>query len=139
MSDLNIHIDLDNDAFSGDDCGPEIARILRALAKQIENVSRSDLEGHAPTPRDINGNKVGSVDFNIDDEEAEPDWDERADVQNFVRNMSDEDLREALEELCGFQCYDHETRETWVDALVENIVDETTSVADIKDRFPRYS
>lgn len=86
MSRLDIHIELDNAAFDGDDCGPEVARILVELARHIKRVSRDDLEGHEPTPRDINGNCVGTVSFEIDYEVEE---DETARIEREAREYID--------------------------------------------------
>lgn len=54
MLQLHIRIDTINAAF---DTAPEVecARILRAMADRLESV------GIPPAPRDINGNKCGSV------------------------------------------------------------------------------
>lgn len=49
---FKIEIDMDNDAFEGD-TEAEVARILRALAEDVEN---GDMERHL---RDYNGNQVG--------------------------------------------------------------------------------
>lgn len=64
---MHLHIELDNDAFAGDECGPEIARILGVLTARIVHMSRRDMEDHNLIPRDYNGNCVGTVDFEIDD------------------------------------------------------------------------
>lgn len=56
-----LRIELGNDAFSGDDLGPELARVLRHLADRIEEQSRSYLSGNGRRMRaaDSNGNTVG--------------------------------------------------------------------------------
>jgi len=63
---LQITITCDNDAFSGDNLGFEIARILTNYANSIKGVSQeADYpERYLLTPeklRDINGNTVGSI------------------------------------------------------------------------------
>jgi hypothetical protein len=128
MSSLKIELDLDNATFDDDDLPGEVARILHNLADRISEQSRAYLAGNGSrmVARDLNGNKVGTAKFEIEAGQE---------VLNFVRDMPDEDLRRALEELCGCQCYDHETRETWVDALVDNINDGTTSIEDIESHF----
>lgn len=73
MSNVYIRIELDNDPFYREDCGPELARILRDLAGRIEYTDRADLEGSTFTPRDINGNACGTVDFEIDEDTSEED------------------------------------------------------------------
>jgi hypothetical protein len=57
MSTLRILIDLDNDAFGGGEESYEAARILRELAKRIEDPSADLMHGLALY--DINGNTVG--------------------------------------------------------------------------------
>jgi len=104
MSSLVIQLDLDNDAFSGDDCGPEIARILEELARCIRYTSREDLEGHEPVPRDSNGNRCGTVDFDIE-EEVDPEEERRQKlrdeaeeaVDNLTRTQATMILKEYLE------------------------------------------
>lgn len=71
MSHVTIHINLDNEAFSGEDCAPELARVLQTLAHNIRSHSRGELEGFGYRPRDSNGNSVGHVDFEIDEEEGD--------------------------------------------------------------------
>ncbi len=53
---LVIRIKTENAAF-GDSPGVEVARILRRMADEFEN------GGTISTPRDINGNKCGSVEL----------------------------------------------------------------------------
>ena len=55
---MTITIKMDNDAFSGEDSGNEIARILRELATDFEE-STVDTNTHGFT-FDINGNRVGT-------------------------------------------------------------------------------
>ena len=73
MSNLLIRIELDNDAFNGADCGNEISRILRELAGRMEWSTATGLADQTFTPRDFNGNVVGTVDFEIDDEDPDSD------------------------------------------------------------------
>lgn len=58
---VKIIVEMDNAAFSGADCGPELARILRDVADHAENCGKDvDLmDGRALY--DVNGNKVGLV------------------------------------------------------------------------------
>jgi hypothetical protein len=55
--DLVIRISRNNDAFAGDNCPLEVARILKDLAAKLESGSRPD------SLRDSNGNKVGTVKY----------------------------------------------------------------------------
>lgn len=54
-----ITVSLDNDAFSGGP-GEELARILRDLARTIEDCDYDDFQHY--TLRDKNGNRVGDFD-----------------------------------------------------------------------------
>lgn len=54
---FTVTIDTDNAAFDGDDCGAELARILREIAQKVEDGAD---EGNA---FDINGNRVGSFEL----------------------------------------------------------------------------
>lgn len=58
-----LRIDLGNDAFSGEDLGPELARVLRDLAGRLEEQSRAYLAGNGnrTMAKDLNGNTVGSL------------------------------------------------------------------------------
>jgi len=58
---LKIEIFTGNAAFEGDERNPEIVRILRSVAADIEAGTKC---GMWPL-RDINGNRCGSVDFTI--------------------------------------------------------------------------
>lgn len=59
---LTISIDTENAAFDDGDCGPELARILRALAEDFnEPTARHELHGYAATLMDANGNRCGAV------------------------------------------------------------------------------
>jgi hypothetical protein len=56
---IKVEISMTNAAFAGGDSGPEVARILRKLAANIEE---SDLHGgYAELLRDVNGNVVGEA------------------------------------------------------------------------------
>lgn len=60
--DLTIRIDCDNAAFDEDNLGPEVARILRGIAAQVEGAREVDIDTLKTLPlHDINGNKVGTV------------------------------------------------------------------------------
>lgn len=57
---FELNFGMDNAAF--EDGPAEVARILRAAAERVEGGSKIGF------CRDINGNKVGSFEFNGDDE-----------------------------------------------------------------------
>lgn len=56
---IRIAIDIDNAAFA-DDPVPEVARILRELADEIERSGLPETNRDVFTLRDINGNLVGA-------------------------------------------------------------------------------
>ena len=62
---LVITIDCDNEAFNGQDCGRELARILQIVTDRVDLESKSDLiRGYHGDPKslfDTNGNRVGSM------------------------------------------------------------------------------
>lgn len=61
---LKIDIDMVNLAFEGEDCGPEVARILRALADRCEDWSYSRFVNEAMVKLyDFNGNNVGKAEI----------------------------------------------------------------------------
>jgi hypothetical protein len=64
---LVIMIYCDNSAFNGNDCGRELARILRVVASRMDLESKSDLiRGYLDDPKslfDSNGNTVGSMEI----------------------------------------------------------------------------
>lgn len=62
---LRLSIDTSNAAFDGDDRGLELARILRDLADKLEAGDFGPTYTAAPL-RDINGNRVGMVQFVVD-------------------------------------------------------------------------
>lgn len=133
MSTFELKLDVDNAAFAGDDLGPELARILRNLADKLQEQNRKYLSGNGNRLRvpDINGNCIGFAEFDID----EPDDD---DIHDFVGDMRTEHIRTMLQEHCSIQCYDHETHDVLVDALVECITTGDVSIDDIKAHFPEY-
>ena len=62
MTNVNIIMNVDNDAFMHDNLGSEIARILRNYANAIEPVIDPDTTWELETKlRDINGNTIGKV------------------------------------------------------------------------------
>ena len=62
MTNVNIIMNVDNDAFMHDNLGSEIARILRNYADAIEPVIDPDTTWELETKlRDINGNTIGKV------------------------------------------------------------------------------
>ena len=68
MSEFRLVISTDNAAFSGDDHGPELARILRQIAQRLDNAGSipDGIDGNA---RDINGNRCGYYSADMRDEE----------------------------------------------------------------------
>ena len=61
---LKIKINTDNDAFADDNLGPEISRILKNYANNIESIIDPETSWKLKTIlRDINGAKVGQVTF----------------------------------------------------------------------------
>ena len=62
MTNVNIIMNVDNDAFMHDNLGSEIARILRNYANAIEPVVDPDTTWELETKlRDINGKTIGKV------------------------------------------------------------------------------
>lgn len=97
MSTLSIHLELDNDAFSGDDITTETARILRWLALKLDGMTRSDLDDVEFTPKDLNGNKVGYIDFVVDDEEEDEDASTRsAAVHEYICSLKSSEIDRCL-------------------------------------------
>ena len=68
MSEFRLVICTDNAAFSGDDHGPELARILRKIAQRMED-SGTIPDGIDGTVMDINGNRCGYYTADMRDEE----------------------------------------------------------------------
>lgn len=58
---MRIEFDCDNAAF--DDMQSEIARILREIAEDVARSEAYDLRGVYSHVNDVNGNKVGTVQF----------------------------------------------------------------------------
>ena len=63
---FTLEIETDNEAFAGEDLGPEIARRLRELAANIGERARTDLahmarRNHVFRLRDSNGNPIGTA------------------------------------------------------------------------------
>lgn len=64
MSTFKVTIALDNDAFAGEMCGTELARVLSRATAVIDGLSFDELTKMLPLVfRDINGNKVGTADI----------------------------------------------------------------------------
>ena len=62
MTNVNIIMNVDSDAFMHDNLGSEIARILRNYANAIEPVVDPSTTWELETKlRDINGNTIGKV------------------------------------------------------------------------------
>lgn len=66
-SQFTVRIDLDNAAFEGDNCVPEIAYTLREIANSLD--MGEYYNGHSYTIRDINGNDVGRYKLQRDTDE----------------------------------------------------------------------
>ena len=58
MGEFRLTIGTDNSAFSGDDYGPELARILRKIAQRLDDAG-SIPDGIDGTVSDSNGNRCG--------------------------------------------------------------------------------
>ena len=131
MSNLSIHIELDNAAFKGENCGPEVASILETLAKQIRSTSRSDLEGHSYTPRDANGNCVGTCDFEIDDEEEDDDRPQRFNSATVFLTQFSLDRLVTIAEALGLMAFPKEERRALIQEIASWMVDEDIDREDI--------
>lgn len=68
MSEFRLTINTDNSAFSGDDYGPELARILRNIAQRLEDAG-SIPDGIDCGILDSNGNRCGYYSADMRDEE----------------------------------------------------------------------
>lgn len=131
MSNMYIRIELDNDAFD-DQCGSEIARILGEIARKVEGTSRADLEGLSITPRDINGNAVGTVDFEIDENDQDESERDR-DAAAVVKRLKRYEILKVLQ-VCtgiGFATDDDVPRQELASALIEHMVDHGMSEDDV--------
>ena len=107
MGQFTITIDLGNAAFEGDELGAEVARIVREQLDDIEGSTRETLSQKSLTLKDINGNDVGFLDFDIEPEEDETEI--PADLTDLLNYMSNEDILDILENMCGVQVYSSET------------------------------
>jgi hypothetical protein len=56
-----VSVRTDSDAFSGTECGYELARILRLAAGKLAGLHDDDVSDVNFALRDINGNKCGFV------------------------------------------------------------------------------
>ncbi len=61
---MNIKIALENEVFSGEEMGNELARILRQVAAKISGKSNFALSYTGWSLRDCNGNGVGYITIN---------------------------------------------------------------------------
>ncbi len=63
MSLVQIHIEIDNDAFSDGNAGREVERILNSIVWQTSSNAKTGwkLNCLSPKLRDFNGNTVGEV------------------------------------------------------------------------------
>lgn len=60
-----IEIRMDNAAFDGEDCGRELARILRAAAEKVDFAAAHDFPDSLAL-HDYNGNRVGRLEVSSD-------------------------------------------------------------------------
>lgn len=132
---LSIELNhLDNAAFAGEDLGLELARILRTLAQKCENMTRAefvndDIDGAL---RDINGNKVGRVSGNFEDDE-----DNEQEIYDEVRKrtkwMSRGQIEEFVIDYCCVAVNDTDTERALVDVIVEAIKAGDTKLEALED------
>ena len=62
---FDISIDCNSAAFDGMDCGPELARILRSLADDLEQ--DEIVRGYSARLHDTNGNRCGTAEMTATD------------------------------------------------------------------------
>lgn len=135
MAELNITIHLDNAAFDGEDVGPEIARILRRVATELEVAGRLEISEYTKNLRDSNGNKVGTAEVDGLEVEAEADDDDEElyhDVAQVLRYTTDIAIRSFMEGR-GYQTYDCETRHTWLLTIVDDIKNGEINLDDVRN------
>lgn len=130
MSTFKLTIELDNSAFDGDDCGPELARILRDMADKVEDLPRRELGDYGSPPRDVNGNRVGQAWFEMDSIE-----DEEYLLDDVLDGRTKQELKEILTDVCGDVTFAEENYDMKVlrCRIFENVTDGTTTIDDIKE------
>ena len=135
MSQLRLEINLDNATFEGDELGIELSRILRAVSNRYYDMSRQEIADDATEYKlkDINGNTVGSVWINIEDDDENED-DELRPIYERILAQSPEraHLARFLEEHLGMGIYVTEAEGTLLEALAENIRDGSTDIEEFE-------
>lgn len=131
---LTIEFDnLDNEAFSGEGLGPELARILHRLAYKFEVMSRAefvndDADGKL---KDVNGNTVGSVSGSfVDDEDDQDLYDE---VRRITKWMSHHEIAKFVEDHCSCFVSSADSEEVLIDTIVDAIKDGDITIGDLED------
>lgn len=102
MSSLMIHVDLDSDAFAGEEVTYEVARILKSLANEIQHKARAELQDLRINLKDINGKRCGGARFlDVEDED-----DHQEAIFAFIEDQDRPTLVRILEDLMSIQCFD---------------------------------
>ena len=131
---LSIELDnLDNAAFAGEDLGLELARILRKLAQKFENMTRAEFvnDDADGALKDINGNKVGRVSGNFEEEDNEQEiYDE---VRKHTKRMSRGQIEEFVIDYCCVAVNDSDSEQALVDIIVEAIKAGDTKLEALED------
>lgn len=110
---FDLHIETGNAAFDEGNAHLEVARILRELAKKIE---QSEFMEHKLY--DINGNRVGECSYEPELEEDEES--EEIDLRKTINWMDSYQIQEILERY-GFAVYDEDDTHSLREALFVNI------------------
>ena len=131
---LSIELDnLDNAAFAGEDLGLELARILRKLAQKFENMTRAEFvnDDADGALKDINGNKVGRVSGNFEEEDNEQEiYDE---VRKHTKWLSRGQIEEFVVDYCCVAVNDSDSEQALVDIIVEAIKAGDTKLEALED------
>jgi hypothetical protein len=128
--------DLDGAAFEGEDMGPELGRILRALAARLETMSREEFVNDDADCKlkDINGNTVGSVSGTFYEDEDEDEEQELYDsVRTHTKWMSHHEIAKFLEDCCNIAPGTGFTEADLVDAIVQSIKDGDTTIDTLEE------
>ena len=135
MSGITIEIDFGNAAFDGDELGIELSRILRAVSNRYYDMSRQEIQDDDQEYplKDINGNTVGRVYIEVEDENEDEDDELRPIYERIFKQAPERGhLAKFLEEHLGMQVYELETEDTLLDALAENIRDGSTDIEEFE-------
>lgn len=127
MGQFTLNIETGNAAFE-DGAYLEVSRILRELANRIEQT-----ESMEHNLRDVNGNHVGSCNYEADEEEEEEEESEEIDLREVRRtlNWMDRDQIQMILEEHGFAVSDTEDTDSLRETLFVNIEDGTISADDL--------